>query len=114
MLAPPLLWLGVIYIGSLFALLVQSFFSIDDFTGQVKYELTLATYAQLFSPSNFDIIVRTVVDGGAGDGRLRRHRLPDRLLHGALCHGPMEGAVLSRRDAAAVVELSGARSMPGS
>jgi hypothetical protein len=40
--APPLLWLGIIYIGSLFALLLQSFFSLDDFTGQVKYELTLA------------------------------------------------------------------------
>jgi putative spermidine/putrescine transport system permease protein len=61
MLAPPLLWLGVIYIGSLAALLAQSFFSLDDFTGQVKYELTLSTYAQLFRQSNFDIIVRTVV-----------------------------------------------------
>jgi putative spermidine/putrescine transport system permease protein len=61
MLAPPLLWLGVIYVGSLFALLFQSFFSLDDFTGQVKYELTLSTYWQLFRPSNFDIIVRTVV-----------------------------------------------------
>ena len=61
MLAPPLLWLGIIYIGSLFALLAQSFFSLDDFTGQVKYELTLSTYAQLFRASNFDIIVRTVV-----------------------------------------------------
>lgn len=60
MLAPPLLWLGVMYIGSLFALLAQSFFSLDDFTGQVKYELTLSTYAQLFSQSNLDIIIRTV------------------------------------------------------
>ncbi len=31
MLTPPLLWLGIIYIGSLIALLLQSFFSIDDF-----------------------------------------------------------------------------------
>ena len=60
MLTPPLLWLGVIYIGSLFALLAQSFFSLDDFTGQVKYELTLSTYAQLFRQSNLDIIIRTV------------------------------------------------------
>jgi putative spermidine/putrescine transport system permease protein len=61
MLAPPLLWLGIIYIGSLFALLLQSFFSLDDFTGQVKYQLTLDTYAQLFRQSNLDIIIRTVM-----------------------------------------------------
>jgi len=60
MLAPPLLWLGVIYIGSLVALLLQSFFSLDDFTGQVQYQLTLSTYGQLFRQSNLDIIIRTV------------------------------------------------------
>ncbi|EJL48574.1 ABC-type spermidine/putrescine transport system, permease component I [Rhizobium sp. CF122] len=60
MLTPPLLWLGIIYIGSLIALLLQSFFSIDDFSGLVNYEFTLATYAQLFSPANFDIIIRTI------------------------------------------------------
>jgi putative spermidine/putrescine transport system permease protein len=60
MLTPPLLWLGIIYIGSLFALLAQSFFSLDDFTGQVKYELTLRTYGELFRSSNLDIIIRTV------------------------------------------------------
>jgi putative spermidine/putrescine transport system permease protein len=61
MLLPPLLWLGIIYVGSLFALLLQSFFSIDDFSGLVQYKLTLSTYAQLFTPANFAIIVRTVV-----------------------------------------------------
>lgn len=60
MLTPPLLWLGIIYVGSLFALLAQSFFSLDDFTGQVKYEFTLATYRELFRASNMDIIIRTV------------------------------------------------------
>lgn len=61
MLSPPLLWLGVIYLGSLFALLLQSFFAIDDFSGLINYELTLSTYKQLLIPSNFDIILRTVV-----------------------------------------------------
>jgi putative spermidine/putrescine transport system permease protein len=61
MLTPPLLWLGVVYVGSLFALLLQSFFSIDDFTGLTNYQLTLSSYAELFRPSNFDIIRRTVV-----------------------------------------------------
>jgi len=60
MLAPPVLWLGIIYLGSLFALLAQSFFSIDEFSGLIKYELTLKTYGELFRPSNLDIIVRSV------------------------------------------------------
>jgi putative spermidine/putrescine transport system permease protein len=60
MLAPPVLWLGVIYLGSLFALLAQSFFSIDEFSGLINYELTLKTYGELFRPSNMDIIVRSV------------------------------------------------------
>jgi putative spermidine/putrescine transport system permease protein len=61
MLTPPLLWLGIIYIGSLIALLLQSFFSIDDFSGLVNTEFTLSTYAQLLNPANFDIIIRTLV-----------------------------------------------------
>ncbi|RWX80784.1 ABC transporter permease [Neorhizobium lilium] len=60
MLTPPLLWLGIIYIGSLIALLLQSFFSIDDFSGVVNPEFTLATYAQLLNGTNLDIILRTV------------------------------------------------------
>ena len=64
MLLPPVLWLGIVYIGSLFALLLQSFFSIDEFSGLITYQLTLSTYAQLFTPANLDIIVRTVVMSG--------------------------------------------------
>jgi len=61
LLLPPLLWLGIIYLGSLFALLAQSFFSIDQFSGVVKHELTLDTYAELGRPANLDIIWRTVL-----------------------------------------------------
>lgn len=64
-LAPPLLWLGAIYLGSLLALLAQSFFAIDDFSGMVTYELTLATYGQLLTPANLDIILRTVTMAAA-------------------------------------------------
>jgi putative spermidine/putrescine transport system permease protein len=60
LLAPPLLWLGVVYLGSLFALLIQSFYSIDEFSGMVVPEFTLKTYAELFRASNLDIILRTV------------------------------------------------------
>ena len=59
LLVPPLLWLGVVYLGSLFALLAESFFSIDDFSGVVVREPTLKTYGELLRPANFDVIVRT-------------------------------------------------------
>lgn len=65
LLIPPLLWLGIIYIGALMALLLQSFFAIDDFSGLVTYEFTLATYRQLLIPSNFDIILRTLIMAAA-------------------------------------------------
>lgn len=61
LLIPPLVWLVVVYLGSLAALLAQSFFSIDEFSGLVVPEFTLKTYAELLSPANYDIIVRTVV-----------------------------------------------------
>ncbi|MEZ5871731.1 MAG: ABC transporter permease [Nitratireductor sp.] len=61
MLLPPVLWLGIIYIGSLVALLVQSFFSIDEFSGLVRHEFTLKTYGELLVPANLDIIFRTVL-----------------------------------------------------
>lgn len=58
-LGPPLLWLGVIYLGSLAALLVQSFFQLDHYTGQVVREPTLATWRELASRANLDIVLRT-------------------------------------------------------
>ncbi|WP_181699765.1 ABC transporter permease [Chthonobacter albigriseus] len=57
---PPLLWLGLVYIGSLLALLLQSFYSIDEFTGLVVPEFGLSSYRELLAPANMDIIVRTV------------------------------------------------------
>ena len=60
LLAPPLLWLGVVYLGSLFALLAHSFFSIDEFSGLIVYEPTFKTILELFRPANFDIIIRTL------------------------------------------------------
>ncbi|WP_439814126.1 ABC transporter permease [Zavarzinia sp. CC-PAN008] len=60
LLALPLGWLGIVYLGSLGALLAQSFFRIDDFTGQVVREWGLSTYAQVLTPANVAVIVRTV------------------------------------------------------
>ena len=38
LLLPPLLWLGTVYLGSLFALLLQSFYAIDEFTAHRRAE----------------------------------------------------------------------------
>jgi putative spermidine/putrescine transport system permease protein len=66
LLLPPLLWLGVVYLGSLGALLAQSFFSLDEFTGQVVREVSLGTYAELLGGrANLDIIGRTVLMAAA-------------------------------------------------
>jgi putative spermidine/putrescine transport system permease protein len=62
LLVPPLLWLGTVYLASLFALLSQSFYAIDEFTAKIVPKLTLATYRQLFTqPANVDIVLRTVL-----------------------------------------------------
>jgi putative spermidine/putrescine transport system permease protein len=61
LLALPLLWMVVVYIGSLLNMLSFSFYSIDDFTGQVQEIFTLNTLKQLVtSPSNIDIVLRTL------------------------------------------------------
>jgi putative spermidine/putrescine transport system permease protein len=62
----PLLWLGVFYLGSLAALLTQSFFRLDDFTGRIIRQFGLQTYQrQLFTPANLDVIGRTVLMAAA-------------------------------------------------
>ena len=65
LLAPPLAWLGIVYLGSLLTLLAYSFFALDDFSGVIAPELTLRTYAQLFDGANIDIILRTVLMAAA-------------------------------------------------
>ena len=61
LLAPPLLWLGVVYLGSLFALLAQSFFSIDEFSGARSTASSRSRPTpSSCSPQNLDIILRTV------------------------------------------------------
>jgi putative spermidine/putrescine transport system permease protein len=60
LLLPPLLWFGAIYLGSLLALMWQGFYTFDDFSMTVTPELTLANFAALFEPSNYDVILRTL------------------------------------------------------
>ena len=61
LLLPPLIWFLAVYIGSLITLLINSFFSLDSFTGQVIREFTLKTYAKLLEPSNLQIFGRTIL-----------------------------------------------------
>jgi putative spermidine/putrescine transport system permease protein len=59
LLGPPLLYFSIVYLGSLFALLLNSFYRLDDFTGQVVREFTLVTYSQLLQRANLEIFFRT-------------------------------------------------------
>jgi putative spermidine/putrescine transport system permease protein len=60
LLIPPLLWFGVIYLGSLISLLANSFFRLDDFTGQVVKEVGLDNFVALFEPTNLDVAWRSI------------------------------------------------------
>ena len=61
LLAPPLLWFGVVYLGALLALLANAFFGLDDFTGLVVREFTLKNFIALAQPANLDAALRTIV-----------------------------------------------------
>jgi len=65
LLGLPLFWLGVVYCGSLLALLANSFFGMDPFSGMVKREFTLQNFVDLGAPANLDVIVRTVAMAAA-------------------------------------------------
>ena len=61
-LLPPLLWLSIIYLGSLLIFLFHSLFYLDGFTGKIVYKISLNTIFELFSSAaNIDILIRTVV-----------------------------------------------------
>jgi putative spermidine/putrescine transport system permease protein len=60
LLAPVLLWFGIVYLGSLFALLANAFFRLDDFTGQVVREVGLTNFIALFDAANLDAARRTI------------------------------------------------------
>lgn len=59
LLGPPMIYMLVVYLGSLFALLINSFFYLEEFTGLVVKQFTLRTYLQLLSATNLGIFGRT-------------------------------------------------------
>jgi putative spermidine/putrescine transport system permease protein len=61
LLGPPLIYMLLVYLGSLSTLLINSFFYLEEFTGLVVREFTLRTYAQLFEPAHLEIFSRTAI-----------------------------------------------------
>jgi len=61
LLAPPLGWLVVAYLGSLAVMLISSFFTVDAFTGKVVTEPSLDNYRTIFTSDVYrTITLRTV------------------------------------------------------
>ena len=65
-------------------LLANSFFRLDDFSGQVVRELGLGNFIELFTPPTSTSPCARIAMAVAGHAGLRADRLPHRLLHGAL------------------------------
>lgn len=60
LLAGPLGWLVLLYLGSLVLLFLNAFFSRDAFTGRVVYAFTLENFAELLRDPYPEITLRTV------------------------------------------------------
>ncbi|MFM2106828.1 MAG: hypothetical protein RL338_1860 [Chloroflexota bacterium] len=61
LLASPVAWLGIVYLGSLLILLLNAFWTRDAFTGATIYEPTAANFAELLGDPYPTIAARTVV-----------------------------------------------------
>src|SRR3954453_7688823 len=61
LLTPPMLWLGVAYLGALAALLITSLWSQNDFTGNIERAWTLENFRDLFTIDVYrTITLRTI------------------------------------------------------
>jgi len=60
LLAPPLLWLVVAYLGALAAIFATAFFTTDPFTNEVVRTFTTENFQALLSPTYLRIIGRTL------------------------------------------------------
>ena len=62
LLAPPLLWFGVIYLGSLFTLLAHSFFHLDEFSGVMVRDFSFVTWREFAgNPAFWDVVLRSAL-----------------------------------------------------
>jgi len=61
LLSAPLLWLGLVYIGSLLALLVTAFWTTDEYTGNTKVVWNFDNITSLFTDSLYSVVtLRTI------------------------------------------------------
>ena len=84
LLAAPLGWLLIGYLGSLFVLLLAAFWDTNSFTAEIVHSFTLDNFRQILEDARLPRCgLAHDQDGGARDDRLRGARVPDRVLHGA-------------------------------
>jgi len=61
LLSAPMAWLVLVYLGSLAALFITAFWTVDDFTGQLVRTFTLENFVEVFTNSAYyPVILRTV------------------------------------------------------
>jgi putative spermidine/putrescine transport system permease protein len=66
LLALPVLWIGLVYIGSLVVLLLSAFWTADPFTAKLVHEFTLDNFRRIFdTPVYRDVAVRTITMAAA-------------------------------------------------
>ncbi len=66
LLGPPMLWLGVLYLGSLAALFITSLWSVDAFGGNIERIWNLDNYRDLFTLEVYrTITIRTLLTAAA-------------------------------------------------
>jgi putative spermidine/putrescine transport system permease protein len=62
LLGPPMLWLGVAYLGALAALFITSLWTVDGFTGNIQRTWTLQNYRDLFAIDVYrSVTIRTLI-----------------------------------------------------
>jgi len=67
----PVLWLVVVYLGSLALLITSAFFRLDDFTGKSTSEWTLANLDEAFTTGAYrTLVVRSVLIAAAATASL--------------------------------------------
>jgi putative spermidine/putrescine transport system permease protein len=61
LLSAPMVWLVVVYLGSLAALFLTAFWTVDDFTGQLVRTFTLKNFEQVFTNTAYlGTVMRTI------------------------------------------------------
>lgn len=61
MAAPPILWLGIVYLFALLALFLSAFWRVDSLTGAIRHDWTLDNFRQLIdNPVYTKIALRTI------------------------------------------------------